>query len=249
MNKLLHHSLRVLVLTATALASQEAGAWTIEVTGTIFNPPDVLAGDELGLFGSVNGSLLGAAYSETITTNPLLNSTIQCATATCLGTAGFTAPGFSAAPYTLTVTVNGISFMQSESAPSLNSAMLVDLLSMKDPTDPAPYDMLSQSVGSGDCTSSLCLVATLQALSATQSFVPALDFNQTITVTGGFTSDVTDSYTAFGLIDGASGKETDFYGTIGTLSVKTVSAPEPGTFALLAAGIASLGLARRRRKI
>jgi len=59
--------------------------------------------------------------------------------------------------------------------------MLIDSLGVVDLADPAPYDMLSQRVGSRDCTSSQCLVATLQAVSTIRPFVRTIDFNQTIT--------------------------------------------------------------------
>jgi hypothetical protein len=249
MNKRTLHSLGLAVVAAAALVPLQADAWTVKVTGTIFDPTDGSPGsvDGFGLFGAANSSLAGASYTEMITTDPYLNSTVQCATATCLGTAGASGPGLSAAPFTLTVTVNGISFVHNELAPSFNSAMLVDSLSTHDPTDPAPYDLLSQSVASGDCAG-LCAFTSVQALSSLLPFVPSLDFNQTLSVAGGFNYMDTGSSTAFALSDGQSGEETDFYGTIDTLSVKgPVSVPEPGSFTLLGAGLACIGLVGLRR--
>lgn len=251
MNKRTLHSLGIAVV-AAALIPLQAQAWTIKVTGTIFDLPDgsPASTDGFGLFGAANTALAGSSYVETITTDPFLNSTIQCATATCLGTTGATGPGLSAAPFTLTVTVNGVSFVHNEVAPSFNSAMLVNSLSTHDPADPAPYDLLSQSVGSGDCASpsgGLCVFSSLQALSSLTPFVPTLDFNQTLTVAGGFNYAETGSYTAFGVFD-ASSQETDFYGTIDTLSVNPkVAVPEPGTLPLLAAALACVGLVLRRK--
>lgn len=252
MNKRTLHSLGIAAVAAAALIPLQAQAWTIKVTGTIFDLPDGSSAstDGFGLFGAANAALAGSSYVETITTDPFLNSTTQCATATCLGTTGATGPGLSAGPFSLTVTVNGVSFVHDESAPSFNSAMLVDSLSTHDPADPAPYDLLSQSVGSGDCggtSGGACVFTTIQALSSLTPFVPTLDFNQTLTVAGGFNYADTGSYTAFGMFD-ASSKETDFYGTIDTLSVTPrVSAPEPGTLPLLAVGLACIGFVLRRK--
>lgn len=251
MNKRTLHSLGIAVV-AAALVPLQAQAWTIKVTGTLFDLPDGSSAstDGFGLFGAANAALAGSSYIETLTTDPLLNSTIQCATATCLGTSGATGPGLSAGPYTLTVTVNGVSFVHNESAPSFNSSMLVNSLSAHDPTDPAPYDLLSQSVGSGDCgnpSGGLCVFTSLQALSSLTPFIPTLDFNQSLTVAGGFNY-ADGSYTAFGVFDGQSLQETDFYGTIDTLSVNPkVQVPEPGTLPLLAVGLACVGFVLRRR--
>jgi hypothetical protein len=152
----------------------------------------------------------------------------QCVTATCLGTTGFTAPGFSAAPYTLIVTVNRVSLVRSESAPSLNSAMLIDSLSVADLADPAPYDMLSQMSAWGTARAASALLRRCKRLARPHpSCEPSISTRRNRAV--GFASDVTESYSVFGLVDGVSGKETAFYGTIGTLSVNRVSAPEPGT--------------------
>jgi hypothetical protein len=254
MNKRTLHSLGIALVATATLVPVQADAWTIKVTGTIFDLPDGSSAstDGFGLFGTANAALAGGSYTETITTDPLLNSTIQCATATCLGTIGASGPGLSAGPYTLTVTVNGVSFVHDALAPSLNSAQLVNSLSAHDPTDPAPYDLLSQSVGSGDCYDApggLCLFTTVQALSSWLPFVPTLDFNQTMTVAGGFNYEDTGSFTAFEVFDGQSPQqETDFYGTIDTLSVNPkVAVPEPGTLPLLAVGLVWIGFVLRRK--
>jgi len=250
MKKRTLQSLGIAVVAAAALVPLQAQAWTVKVTGTIFDLPDgsPASSDGFGLFGAANAALAGDSYTETITTDPFVNSTIQCATATCLGTAGANAPGLSAAPYTLTVTVNGISFVHNELAPSFNSALLMNSLSAQDPTDPAPYDLLSQTVGSGDC-SGLCLFTSIEALSSVTPFIPALDFNQTLSVAGGFNYADTGSYTAFGVFDGQSSQETGFYGSIDTLSVNPkVGVPEPGTLPLLAAGLGCIGFMRLRRR-
>jgi hypothetical protein len=183
-----------IAMVAAAPVPRQAQAWTVEVTGTIFDLPDGSppSSDGFGLFGAANAALAGDSYTETITTDPFLNSTIQCATATCLGTAGANAPG--------------------------------------------------------DC-SGLCLFTSLQALSSMTPFLPTLDFNQTLSVAGGFSYADTGSYTAFGVFDGQSSQETDFYGSIDTLSVTPkVGVPEPGTLPLLAAGLACIGFMRLRRR-
>jgi len=249
MKKRTLQSLGIAVVATAALVPLQAQAWTIKVTGTLFDLPDGSSAstDGFGLFGPANTALAGDSYTETITTDPFLNSTIQCATATCLGTTGASGPGLSAAPYTLTVTVNGISFVHDELTPSFNSALLMNSLSAQDPTDPAPYDLLSQSVASGDCSGGLCLFTSVQALSSLNPFIPALDFNQTLTVAGGFNY-AEGSYTTFGLSDVQSAQETDFYGTIDTLSVTPkADVPEPGSLALLAAGLAAIAFVLRRR--
>ena len=136
MNKRTLLSLGIAVVAAAALVPLQAQAWTIKVTSTIFDLPDGSSAstDGLGLFGASNTSLAGSSYiGDPLTTDPLLNSTIQCATATCLGTTGASGPGLSAGPFALTVTVNGVSFVHNEIAPSYNSAMLVDSLGTHDP--------------------------------------------------------------------------------------------------------------------
>ena len=233
------------------LAPTQADAWSVTATGTIFN--DVTGyGDAAGLFGDAGGTLLGASYSETITSDPLLNSTISCATSSCFGTVGIsdpTLPGSAAAPYTLITTVNGISFVHTELAPLWNYATLLDALSTQDSTSALQADALLQDIGSSGCDPSVgdvCISALIQAFSATTPFVPGLDFNEQITVAGGF-NDTGSSYASFGWVGPAGSAATEFYGTIDTLSVNTVSVPEPGTLALLGVGLAALGLVRRVR--
>jgi hypothetical protein len=49
-------------------------AWTITVSGTIYADQAYGAPDQLGFFGAPGTSMLGAAYSMTITTDPSLNT-------------------------------------------------------------------------------------------------------------------------------------------------------------------------------
>jgi hypothetical protein len=69
-------ALAVAALLTVRLASQ---ASTVTVTGTIQAPTTSGSGfDNAGLFGPARASLVGDAYTETITTDPSLNSTIAC---------------------------------------------------------------------------------------------------------------------------------------------------------------------------
>src|ERR1051326_8784394 len=90
----------------------EADPWTITVVGTIFAET---IPDQNGLFGPVGASLVGYGYSETITTNPLLNTGVVDSTSTLLERDGGVVIGCCGAAYTVTVTVNGVSYTQIES--------------------------------------------------------------------------------------------------------------------------------------
>jgi PEP-CTERM motif len=232
------YPLGIAILAVTLLAPLQANAWTVTATGTI----DSSTGDALGLFGDGSTSLKGDAYSETITTDPNLNSTALCATATCLATEG-------TAPYTLTVEVNGISFVHTDLAPADNLAILENGLSAQDPAN--PFDVVNQSVFSGNCATSLtdlCVTGLIQAFSSTTPFVPQLNFNQNITVAGGSNLDQQgNSFTSF-VVSDALGDNTNFVGSIDSLSVQPVGVPEPGTIALLGVGLVGIALAQRRRR-
>ena len=238
MKKRTGYPLGIAILAVTVLAPLQANAWSVQVTGTILNE----TGDEFGLFGDGSTSLVGDAYSETITTDPNLNSTALCATATCLATEG-------TAPYTLTVEVNGISFVHTDLAPADNLAILENGLSAQDPAN--PFDVVSQSVFSGNCTTSLtdlCVAGSIQAFSSTTPFVPQLNFNQNITVAGGSNFDPASSFASLDVTGGAQGQETYFLGSVDSLSVQPVGVPEPGEIALLGVGLVGIALAQRRRR-
>jgi PEP-CTERM motif len=245
------YSLGIAIIMFSELLPSQANAWSLTASGTIFG--DVTGnGDQAGLFGSPGLSLIGESYSETITTDPFLNSTFSCATLSCLGTSGISDPTASdpaAAPYTVITTVNGISFVHTETAAAWNYSTLIDALSINDTTSLFQDDALLQDTGSRGCLDpeGICVSALIQAVSTTMPFVPGLDFNESITVAGGF-NDTSSSYASFGVVGPAGSPSTEFYGSVDKLTVNAVAVPEPGTFALFGVALATIALVQRKRR-
>jgi hypothetical protein len=225
--------------------------WSVTATGTIEASGTGL--DNAGLFGAAGSSLVGDTYTETITTNPLLNSTTACASATCAGTiGGLNNPAYDpGAAYTLTTTINGDSFKLTETTPFLNYAYLIDALSKHD-TSTTLQDQVFQGTQSSGCASpsGTCVSSYILAYSLTNPFV--MNFNHAINASGGLDPG-SNTYFAWVENNGTpSGLTTIFYGSINTLSVRPMGGnpggqssvngvPEPSTFSLLA--IALIGVA------
>ena len=169
-----------MVATAACLPLQ-AQERTVTVTGTIESTTTSGSGfDNAGLFGPAGATLVGDSYTETITTDPSLNSSIDCNSLSCFGTIGGVpnnvGPG---APYSLKVSVNGVPFTWTESAPYLNRAYLIDALSIND-TSTTLQDQVYQEADSGNLNT-FGVFSYILAYSLTTPFVPNLNFNQPIT--------------------------------------------------------------------
>jgi hypothetical protein len=248
-------SIGIAIFAGAGLAPSAAHAWSITVTGTIFDDAyqaDTRHGDGMGIFDlSDPSSLVGLSYSETVTTNPLLNGSVGCATADCLGRTGGSGSGVPAAPYTVSVTVNGVTFTQTESTPDTNTSYLEDSLSTNNTSETLVRDGLQQdaftncSVVGQNCTS-----AGITVFSTTTPFVPSLSFNQSITA-GPFAWPATSSEAFFEYSTPDGDIRTQFSGTIDTLSVNSqpVGVPEPGSFLLMGLGVAAtLGVMRLKTR-
>jgi hypothetical protein len=237
-------SIGIAIFALAGLAPSAANAWSITATGTIIDDAsnaDTRHGDGMGIFDLTDpSSLVGLTYSETITTNPLLNGGFACAAAPCLTTVGGVGQSSPvAAPYTISVTVNGVTFTQTETTPAYSASGLTDALSTNF-TD-AAYPWLTDSVGQeseSNCgvLDRNCVSGGISVSSTTTPFVPSLDFNQTITA-GPFPGSQADF--DYQTPDGFT--RTQFEGTIDTLTVNggPVGVPEPGAFLLMGLGIAA----------
>ena len=198
-----------------------AKAWTVVVTGVITSDRNH-AIDDAGLFVAPGGSLVGLPYTETITTDPRLNGHPQCVgDVSCVERDGGNYYGDSSgAPYTITTTVNGVSYTQTETSPFLNRSYLIDALSINDTTTTL-QDVAYQEIDSNGCYSvyPACSVSYISAFSPTTPFVPMLSFTQTITASTGLDPG-SNTYFAF---RNSSGASTLFYGSISTLSINASS--------------------------
>lgn len=196
------------------LAATSAGAWTVFVSGTIYQNNQV---DFAGLFGPPGANLVGKFYTQTITTDPPLNATLACSSLSCLGTigGGQFGPG---AQYTITTTVNGVPYTQADAAPFLNYAYLINALSINDTTTTL-QDQVYQGIQSSGCSTVLgvCTDAYILAYSLETPFVPRLEFDQVISVSTGLDP---GSNAYFRYFDG-SGQQMAFYGTVSTLAIDT----------------------------
>jgi hypothetical protein len=198
-----------------------AQAWTVVASGVISEDLDH-AIDDAGLFVAPGGSLSGLTYTETITTDPQQNGHPECVgDVSCLERDGGNYYGdHSGAAYTITTTVNGVSYTQTESSPYLNRSYLIDALSINDTTTTI-QDVANQEIDSNGCSSvyAACTVSYILAYSLTTPFVPMLSFTQSITASTGLDP---GSITYFAFRN-SSGASTLFYGSISSLSINPPS--------------------------
>jgi hypothetical protein len=237
-----------LVLGIFVSTGGSAHALSITVSGTITS--DVTSGpiplNSTGIFGAVGTSLVGDTYTETITTNPLLNANVNSIPAASVlqsyGGPGMGIGGGVAAPFTVTTTVNGMTFSQTEIVPFSNYGYLLYGLTSGIGTS-APMDQVYQGVQSNGCviSSGVCLTTYINAYSYKNPFAIELLLGQKITAS------VLDpgSNTYFTFRD-AQNDFTGFYGSVAGVSVSAT--PLPDSLPLFAAGLAALGLLGWRRR-
>ena len=213
--------LSVALIAGLAAPNAQAQAWTITVSGTIYTEnPSVIDPNYASPFGNGDVSLVGSPYSMTITTNPSLNSFVESDTPTYHSTYGGTSTSVGpGAPYTITVKVNGVTFIQTEPIPAFNRSYL---LSVRQPNF---MDQVQQEVNSNACSWSygLCVVTYILAWSLNTPFLRSLDFNQSLNVSDRVLDPGSRAYFAFriGPYAPASIQQySSFYGSISDLSIK-----------------------------
>lgn len=224
--------MKAALIALTLLATSSiANAWTITVTGTIYSDQGEPPINRAGIFGSQGMSLIGSAYTETITTYPSQNATV-------IGN-GSSFSERDGDPFQISLVVNGHTFAQTVPDPFLDRSYLISGLANGLGTQDQTYQQIS--FGSG-CWHSygFCVNSYILAYSFGAPFVPGLDFNQSIFVTNLDPGSNTyflfrDGPTAEGSIE----LYTGFYGSIDTIAVNV---PEPATWALLLFGFAFFAL-------
>jgi hypothetical protein len=246
--------LLLFVLIAFAPTSVRAIPWTITVQGTVY--ADIANGpvNQTGIFGTPGASLVGDPYTETITTNPLLNTYFTESIPffhTTYGGAGF--GGCCAAPYTLSVTVDGILYTQTETNPFLNYSYLFNGIENGLPQDLGQFqDQVYQGVDSAGCFIAYgpCTTSYINAYSSDRPFVPTVDFSEQLTASSSDLDPGSNTYFQFRdgpTVQGSVNFYTGFYGSIDSIVVNPV--PTPSSLPLFATGLGLMAwLVWRRRQ-
>ncbi len=233
---------------AFGLTSAQAATWTVTATGTVY--ADIYHSDQNGLFGDPGASLLGQSYVLTISTDPSLNTLV--AETLPVYREYYGGPAFGgccAAPYTISMTVGGVTYSQTELFPFINRSYLISGLGSGLASQDQVYQQADSSgcnVANGPCTSAYILAYSTQT-----PFVPSLDFAQTLLASSELDP---ASHVYFLFRNGPTGhgtvnQYTGVYGSISTLSVNPAPVPVPAALPLFAAGLSAMGfLGWRRRK-
>ncbi len=219
----------VLALSTLAINAQASQTWTVTTQGHIN-----YGWDSTGVFGAAGQDLAGLSFTQSIT------ASIDPAQ----WTGGYSGGYFqylngSGPAFTNTVTVNGHS--ATFSVTTISGRLYISNAVSNGNTD-GYYDYIYTSLY-GNTAAGGQLETQQYAYSYTTAFVPTLDFTQQISQNTSDPSFITNS--SFNI----SGNQTAYFrANFDTLTVNAVSAvPEPGTYAMLLAGLGLMGFVARRR--
>lgn len=226
-------------------------AYGSPIIGTVSGVITSSTPDQNGLFGPVGGTLVGDSYAETVVTDPALNSFNSIETPSFHEVYG--GNNWSAgtgAPFTLTMTVNGLSYILNEADPFENMFYLNNGLS----AGVGAEDQLDETVLSEGCSSMYgpCTKSYVYPWSLTTPFIPTLDFDQSFADENGINSypqSLMFFYQTGSTVSGSADEfDTNFSGTITSVSLNaSTSVSEPPTWAILA-GVFGVGFIVRTRR-
>ena len=207
-------------------AHATALSWTVTMQGIINN-----GSDTSGVFGTAGQDLSGLSFTQSITA---ITDTYQWRSRDGGGT--YTNMYYQGPAFSDTVTVNGKSVTFNIEINTSGSQSIADSLSKGVPGD---RDYINNTE-SGDTGNGASLFAYNYVLSYASSFVPSIDFGQTLS------QDISAASFTKGSYFSISGNQSaSFSGTPDFLALNASTVPEPATFMLL--GLGALGLLSHRR--
>jgi PEP-CTERM motif len=201
--------------------------------------------------------LVGSRYIKAISTDPLQSTQLSTSPSYIERNGGIGISGCCGAPYSISTTVNGFTYTQTELDPFVNRSYLISGIA----NGLTGQDQIYQQIQSAGCSSAYgpCTSSYILAYSLTVPLVPILDFDHPIFAFSNKLDPGSNTYFLFRngpTEQGSIDQYTGFYGTIDAIAVVpdqfiTANVPEPSTWAMMLIGFTGLGFAFRksRRKV